>query len=741
MALSIRLLGGLSVSRDGVALPLPGQRQRCLLAVLLLHHGRTLSRANLAAWAWPEDPPATVDRQIANYVSGLRRTLAPLGETVTLSSRSARFGAVLQADVLDVDRFGSLVENARTARAGHEHEIAAAHLHQALALWRDPPLDGLDTPYLRDRAAQLTLRHRDAVLLLARIEEEAGRLPAVLEPLRGLAAQRPQDEGVAVALVRALAACGEGVEAAEAAARATAALIADGHTPGPALRQAHSDALAGRATAPERRPEAAGSGRRGGPGPDNRRGPGPSPRQLPPDTGAFTGRSDEVARVVRLAERSGDGARAAVPAVCAIDGMGGVGKTSLALHCAHRLADRYPDGQLCLELHTHSAGVPPRGTAEALGLALSCLGFPPHAIPPGPDARAAAYRAALAGTRTLIVLDDVADEAQVRALLPGSAGCLVLVTSRRRLNGLDEADPLSLESLPAPDAMALFRATAGRELRTAEEALLAETVELCGRLPLAVRIAASLLRHRRAWRLGDVLAELHTRQGDLEAFDDGSRNLAATFELSYRSLTPDQRTLFRRLGLVPGPDIDVHGAAALLAVPPGPVRRGLRELADRHLLAETAPDRFRLHDLLRDYARGRSRAEDDPAVCEAALDGLFDHYERAARAAGHRLRMVPGGEPPEARRSWAGGPEAADFGTGGPEAGGPEAGGPEAGGPVRSSAPARTRKPGWPQRSRTWSRRPGTPRPGKIRDTPSASRSPSRPTCTTTVPGPARWSC
>ncbi|MBY8889057.1 tetratricopeptide repeat protein [Streptomyces sp. PTM05] len=626
MSLSIGLLGDLTIRHHGVPLPLGSRRRTCLLAVLLLHHGRTVPRADLAEWAWPSVPPDTVDRQIANYASGLRRALEPVGDRIRLLARRPGFSVQVDPALLDTERFAVLVEQARAARRERESGIAADRLREALALWRGRPLDGLDTPYLRQHAERLEGRRREAALTLAEIEGELDRPAEAVALLHDLAVGHPGDEAVTAALVRALTGAGRTAEAARMASHAERSLIREGRLPTPALRRAHSDALAGRAA--------------DGPAPSD-----PPRRHLPVDTGAFTGRAGELAELARLAGRVRAGDRPGAPVICAIDGMGGVGKTALAVHAAHRLADRFPDGQLYLELRTHSADASPRTAFDALGTALATLGLPPRSVPNDLDARAARYRALLSGTRTLIVLDDVADEAQARALLPGHAGCLVLVTSRRRLKALDDAEALSLGTLPVADATELFRTTAGVKRLAAGDERLRQAVELCGRLPLALRVAAALLRHRRTWQLDDLLAELRDDQAELEAFDDGERNLAATFDMSYHHLSAEQRTLFRRLGHVPGPDLDAYAAAALLDVGLRAARRLLYELVDHNLLSESAPGRFRLHDLLREYARSRAAHEEAGPGRRAALERLFAYYRHTAGSADRHLRTLPADHP------------------------------------------------------------------------------------------------
>jgi len=612
----IRLLGGLTVDHGGEPLHLDGQRRLCLLAVLVLNHGRTVSRTDLAEWAWPSTPPDTVDRQIANYVSALRKALEPVEDRIRLVARRPGYTALLAPELLDTERFGTLLGRAREARAGQEHQLAAERLRQALGLWRGRPLDGLDTPYLRNRAAGLERQRRDAAMLLAEIELETGRPAEAAAVLRDVAAARPDDEAVAATLIRALTQAGQTDEAAETATRAGRSLRSQGRTPTPALRQAHSDALAGRV--PVR--------------------PADPRHQLPADTGAFAGRVEELFEIARLAKRAEAAETPGAPVICTIDGMGGIGKTALAVHAAHLLADRFPDGQLFLEFHAHSAAAPTRTAFDVLGSALAGLGAPPQTVPNELDARAARYRAMLAGSRTLIVLDNVEDENQVLPLIPAGAGCLVLITSRRRLKALDDAEPLGLDVLALDDAVALFRATAGAGRTPADDAPLTEVVQMCGRLPLALRIAAALLRYRRSWQIEHLIRELRDGAGGLDVFDDGQRSLASVFELSYRNLDAAQETVLRRIAQVPGRDVDVLACASLLDVDLRSARRLLGDLADRSLLMEPVPGRFRMHDLMRSYVLSRTEAGD---ADEGALARLFDYYQHTAVRADRQIRTLP----------------------------------------------------------------------------------------------------
>jgi tetratricopeptide (TPR) repeat protein len=628
--LDLRLLGGLQVEVDGTPLEVTGQRRLCILAVLLLNRGRTVSRADLAAWAWSDDAPATVERQITNYVSALRAMLAPAGDRIQLLARHPGFTATIEAGALDTDRFTELVGQARTARSGQEFDVAADRLREALGLWRGNPLDGLETPYLRRRAQALEQDRRDAAMLLAETYMEAGTPAQAVTLLRELATRDPEDEAAALALIHALTGAGQSAEAADVAVRAQRLLDQQGRAPTPAFKQAHSDALAGRV--PRTTVRTTG------------------PRyQLPTDTGAFTGRQEELAELVRAAKQAEAGHSRGAVVICALDGMAGVGKTALAIHAAHAVAERFPDGQLFLCMHGYTEGVSPRDPAEALASALQSLGVAPQQIPEDLDARAALYRDRLAGTRTLVLLDNASSEAQVRPLLPANDRCLVLVTSRKRFKALDDAFQLPLDVLPLFDALALFRQVAGPDRVAPNDPVLEWIVELCGRLPLALRIAAAILRHRRAWTLEHLAQRLAGAPSSLETFFDGDRNLATIFDLSYRSLSEPQRFVFRTLGLIPGTDIDAYAAAALLDLSRSEVERLLQELVDHNLVVEAVAGRYRMHDLVRAQARALV-GEDSTEDRDAALVRLLDYYQHtAARADGlldRHTRPEPTGWPP-----------------------------------------------------------------------------------------------
>jgi tetratricopeptide (TPR) repeat protein len=322
------------------------------------------------------------------------------------------------------------------------------------------------------------------------------------------------------------------------------------------------------------------------------------------------------------------------------------------VHAAHRLVERFPDGQFFLPLHAHTAGQRPVDPADALASLLLTAGLPAPQIPPGVEARAARWRDHLAGKKILLLLDDAAGHEQIRPLLPGAAGSLVLITSRRRLTALEDAVVVSLDILPAGEAAALLARLAGRPGLGAGDPAVGEITRLCGYLPLAIGMLASQLRHHPAWTAAELAVGLAAARDRLAMMHAENLSVGAAFGLSYTDLTVAQQRLFRRLGLVPGPDFDAYAAAALEETSLDEARRCLDELYDQHLLTEPAPGRYQLHDLLREHARARA-ADDDPAESDAAAGRLLDYYLHTAAAAGRHFvswagasRRPPPGRPP-----------------------------------------------------------------------------------------------
>jgi DNA-binding SARP family transcriptional activator len=558
----IQLLGEVKASHLGQPVGLGGRRQKCVLAILLLARNQVVPTSRIIEQAWPADPPQTAADLVASYTSRLRRTLSGPDTAVSLTARHPGYVAELDPDLVDVHRFTRLLREADRARAAWDDEIAATRLEQALQLWRgETALSDLDSPWLHAHARTLEEQRLTAAEHLAALALASDRPERAVALLRERAPAHPERDGLTALLVQALSATGEHAQAIEIADRTLDALDQRGLPAGPQLRAARRRAQRPPATA--QLPTAL--------------------RQLPADTRTFTGRDDELAQLLRCA--------AGTPAlvISAIDGMAGIGKSALAIRAAHLLADQYPDGQLFLDLHGYTQGMAQREPADALALLLRTLGLPPAQIPEDLEARAALYRGRLADTKTLIVLDNAATEAQVRPLLPGTGSCLVLITSRKRLKALDDAHTLPVGLLPHNEAAALFRQVAGIGRVEREELAVQRIADLCGRLPLALRIAAALLRADPAWSLARLIERLSDhvpQEPGLAGFTDGDRSLEAVFDLSYLALGDEHRTLFRHLGLVPGPDIDPYAAAALCETHPVRAERLLEDLVNHSLLVQ-----------------------------------------------------------------------------------------------------------------------------------------------------------
>jgi tetratricopeptide (TPR) repeat protein len=417
-----------------------------------------------------------------------------------------------------------------------------------------------------------------------------------------------------VALYRA----GRSADALESFRRVRARLVRElGQEPGPVLQELQRRILKGEGAlvAPDAHPDAGGGG-----------APGrlPVPRQLPAAPQVFTGRVSELAELERVIDQSSS-------AVIAIDGMAGVGKTALALEVAHRAASRYPDGQLFIDLRGHSEGQPPLEVAEAVGRVLRALGLPGQRIPSDTDEQSALLRSRLADRKMLILLDNAAGEAQVTPLLPGASGCLVLVTSRRRLTALDDAHTVSLGPLPRDDAVALFHQAVGAGLvPEPPPGQVGEVVRLCGELPLAIRIAARRLTSHPSWSVADLLARLREHQRRLAELEVGQRSVTAALELSYQHLPADQQRTYRLLALHPGRRFDAYATCALTGTAATVAGRLLEQLLTVHLLQEPVPGRYEFHDLVRAHATAHA---DAGVERHDALSRLLDYYRHTAMVA------------------------------------------------------------------------------------------------------------
>jgi len=629
----------------GVVVPVQKGKQRALLAALLLNAGRAVSLDELAEALWGPDPPPSARVTIQNYVMRLRKAL---GDTGTSRIGTLPSGYAIQADAseLDVARFEDLLSAARAAAREGRWQDAADQARSAISLWRGDPLADVGSELLADREVPRLAEMR-LQALETRIDADLhlGCHADVITELRRLVARDPLRERLHAQLMLALYRDGRQAEALAAYQRARQVLVEElGAEPGAGLRELHQQVLTGDPalafvppvpSAPAVPPVPGPASASSAAPPAVRPAPAGPPRELPAALPHFTGRAGALAVLTELLDRP---EFSATVVISAINGTAGVGKTALAVHWAHQVSQRFPDGQLYVNLRGYDPSGAPLLSADAVRGFLDALGVPAAQIPAAPQAQAGLYRSLLSGRRMLILLDNARDVAQVRPLLPGSAGCLVLVTSRSQLTGLVAADGarvLTLDVLTDADALALLGRRLGPERVAAEPAAAAELIMLCARLPLALNIAAARAAARPKHSLAAVAAALRGERGRLDAFDTGDPASSArtVFSWSYRSLSQPAARMFRLLGLHPGPDITEAAAASLAGVAADQAHRSLAELTAAHLVTEQVPGRFSFYDLLRAYAAEQLGSSDSPPERHAALGRMLDYYLHTAQAA------------------------------------------------------------------------------------------------------------
>ncbi len=614
MPVEFGLLGDVDMRVDGRPVDLGHARQRCVLAALLVEPNRPVPVEQLLDRVWGERPPQRARDTLYSYLSRLRQILAAAGDPRVARSPGGYFVAV-DPMAVDLHRFRRLVVQART----ESPPAAAALLEQALALWRGEAFAMLDTAWFDDRRAELDGERLAAELDHTDLALDQGRHGEVLAEVTARAASHPLDERCAGHLMLTLYRCGrqaDALEVYEATRRRLAAEL--GIDPGEPLRRVQHMILTADAVPPaEVSPPAA-----------------PVPRQLPAPPRSFAGRERELARLT-------DGVDAAAVVISAIGGAGGMGKTWLAVRWAHDNLDRFPDGQLYVDLRGFDPSGEPVSPAVALRSFLDALGVERSATPVDPAAQSALYRSRVAGRRMLVVLDNAADSAQVTPLLPGSPSCTVLITSRRALTTLVAAHgarPLALDVLSDAEALDLLALHLGADRVAAEPDAVAAIVDGCAGLPLALGILAARAAIAPGLPLAALVADIREDAGRLDAFDAGevAVNLRAVLAWSYRALRTEEARLFRLLGLAPGPDIGLPAVAGLAGLTAGRVRALLRDLVDAHLVQEHRPGRYRMHDLVRLYAAELADGDDAEAV-RAARRRLFDHYLHTGYAAAVRI--------------------------------------------------------------------------------------------------------
>jgi len=626
------VLGPVRAWRDEAELDLGQPKQRAVLAALLVREGAQVTLEELIDGVWGDEAPATAAKVIRSYIYQLRLVL---GRDRTGHIRSAGGGYVLEPGPrLDLAQFADLVARARHARGDGDPAAAAAHFAAGLGLWAGTALAGIPGPCAaaqRTRLGELRLtvqeEHLAALVDLGSYDRAAAELSALVvgHPLR---------ERLRELQMHALYGAGRQAEALDAF-RQAARLLRDelGIDPGPGLRAMHQrilgtdPALLRPACAPP--PPAA-------PLP----APVPVPAQLPADIPHFTGRHAQLDALTALAAKAGSAV-----VITTIGGTAGIGKTALAVHWAHQAASSFPDGQLYVNLRGFDPAASPLQPETAVRGFLHALAVPPARIPADPDAQAALYRSLLAGQRILVVLDNARDPDQVRPLLPGSPGCLALVTSRNQLTGLaarDGAHTLTLDLFSPREAHDLLTRRLGVGRAAAEPEAVGELASLCARLPLALNIIAARAAARPAFPLAVFAAQLRQARGRLAALDtgDATADIRAVFSWSYQALSPAAARTFRLLGIHPGPDATVPAAASLTAVSREQASAALDELTAAHLLTEHAPGRYAFHGLLHAYAADQARTHDTGEAQHQALHRMLDHYLHTTYAADRLLRPV-----------------------------------------------------------------------------------------------------
>jgi DNA-binding SARP family transcriptional activator/tetratricopeptide (TPR) repeat protein len=633
---------------DGSALPIERPQQRGVLAYLLLNAGRVVSTQQMIDALWDGPPPPSARTVVQTSVWGIRRELRRAGIGDALTSQAGGYRVNPADGDLDLTVFADLVTRARVAAADGQAAAAAHLFREGLALWRGPALAGAAGAFVAAAVDQLHEQRLVAHEGLIDIELGLGRHGRLVAELRHLVFAHPLRERLVGQLMVALAGCGQQAQALRVYAEVRSRLAEElGVEPGPELAAAHLRVL--RQQVASGQPAAPTPGWSAGPATvtapataaaplfADRSAALAKPAQLPADITAFAGRAAHLRQLDTLLPADGASGRATA-VISAIAGTAGVGKTTLAVHWAHRVADRFPDGQLYVNLRGFDPTSSPTNPAEVIRRFLDALGVPPDRFPADLDGQVGLYRSLLAGKRILVILDNARDAEQVRPLLPGAPGCLALVTSRNQLISLvtvEGARLLLLDLLSPTEARQLLTHRLGATRVAAEPAAVEQIIEACARLPLSLAIVAARAAVRPSLPLAALAEQLRAVRNGLDAFEgeDAISDLRAVLSWSYHALSPPAATLFRRLGMHPGPDLSSAAAGSLAGVPRRQTGALLAELTRAHMLTERIPDRYAFHDLLRAYAAELcAELDSETARCEST-HRMLDHYLHTAHAA------------------------------------------------------------------------------------------------------------
>jgi DNA-binding SARP family transcriptional activator/tetratricopeptide (TPR) repeat protein len=633
----VEVLGAVRAWRQEHELALGHPRQRALLAMLAVHADRPVGRDELIDGIWGSAPPVTAANCVHSYVARLRLVLEPGRPAHTpsriLVSSGPGYALRLDAGQVDASVFAGHLLRARQLRARGDLAGGALSLDAALALWHGIPLAGIPGPFAEAERVRLSEEYLTAAEDRVELMLATGGQEQVAGQLAQLVREHPFRERLAGLYMLALFRGGRQAEALAAYQRTRQILVDElGLEPGQELRRIHEDILRGRDSDMARGPGAAA--------PSRAAAVPVTPHQLPPAIPHFTGRPAELRSLAGLAATAD--ATAGWPVISVISGTAGVGKTALAVRLAHNVAELFPDGQLYVNLHGFDPAGPPVPPSAAIRDFLRAMAVPSRRIPSQLNQQAALYRSVLAGRRMLVVLDNARDEEQVRPLLPGGPGCMVVVTSRSQLTGLavaNGAHQLGLRLFSRGEGSELLARRLGCQRVAAEAGAADELVALCARLPLALSVAAARAAAMPAVSLAALADELRQTRSRLDALDtgDGASSIRAAFARSYQDLSGPAARMFRLLGLHPGPDIAVPAAASMAGVAADQARAALAELARLNLVIEHAHGRFTCHDLLRAYAAEQADVLDAEPERRAAARRMLDHYLHTARRGAVRL--------------------------------------------------------------------------------------------------------
>jgi DNA-binding SARP family transcriptional activator len=640
--LRVEVLGGVRAWLNDREIALGPPRQRALFATLAIRANQTVTRDELIDAVWGDQAPTTAVNGVHTYVAGLRQVLEPSrthrAAGGVLTGNRSGYTLRLLPGQLDLALFGERQERARQLLAAGDHLGAVDAFSAALALWRGTPLAGAPGPFAEAE------RLRVGELRIATIEERAeamlslGQHAKLVGELSREVAEHPFRETLRRLLMNALYRCGRQAEALAVFADTRRLLVDElGIEPGPQLQRLHYEILNSTLI-------------NGGQVEDGYPAKRPAervvPRQLPPALRHFAARSAELQVLTGLIDNSaGQSPAAGTTLITAIDGTAGIGKTALAVHWAQRVADRFPDGQLYVNLRGFDPTGTPMTPAEVVRGFLDALNVTPERVPASLDAQVALYRSLVAGKSMLVVLDNARDAEQVRPLLPGAPGCVAVVTSRNQLTPLvasEGAHPVNLDLLTVDEAHDLLTRRLGKDRVTAEPQAVDAIITRCARLPLPLAIvAARAATHPDTplAALANQLADVHDTHTGLDTLSAGDTitDVRAVFSWSYHTLAPQAARLFRLLGLHAGPDISTPAAASLAGLPPQQVRPLLAELARAHLIVEHTPGRYTFHDLLRAYATHLAHSSDPGDQRHAAVHRILDHYLHTAYTADRLL--------------------------------------------------------------------------------------------------------